>query len=66
MVRIRYIGDQMIARAFGHTFSGKCPKQRDGLKACQIAMLTSNPQLKVNVSPEGERSTGPAEGGNAE
>ena len=47
MVRIRYIGEQLIARAFDHTFHRKHWDEDHGLESGQIAILTSNPQFEV-------------------
>jgi hypothetical protein len=65
MVRIRYIGKQLIARAFNRTFHRKHWDDDHGLETGQIAILGANPQFEVHDASEREGSTDPVEGGTA-
>jgi hypothetical protein len=51
MARIRYIDEQLITRAFDHTFYRNHRNQDHGLEAGQVVILTSNPQFEVKDPP---------------
>ena len=59
MIRIRYIGAHLIARAFEHNFHRDHWDERHGLEPRQIDALAHNPQFEVEAPGKTAGSNGP-------